>query len=283
MIEVEGLTYAYGRAAPAVDDLSFKIGDAEIFGFLGPSGAGKSTTQKILMRLLKGYHGRVSVMGRPLEGVGADYFEKVGVCFELPSNYRKLTALENLRFFAAFYEGETVRPEEVLEWVGLSDAATKRVEQFSKGMQIRLNLARALINRPKLLFLDEPTAGLDPVNARAIRDLIRAQRERGATVFLTTHDMHVADELCDRVGFLVDGRLVRIGAPEALRLEHGGRVVRVRYESEGQDRTDDFSLDDLGANAGFQGVISNHRIHSMHSQEPSLEDVFIKITGKGLV
>jgi fluoroquinolone transport system ATP-binding protein len=282
MISVEGLTFAYGKAPPAVHDLSFSIPPGEIFGFLGPSGAGKSTTQKILMRLLKGYRGRVSVMGRPLDDWREDYFEKIGVCFELPSNYRKLSALENLRFFAQFFSGPTEPPQSLLERVGLADAAGKRVETFSKGMQIRLNLARALLNKPAILFLDEPTAGLDPGNARNIRGLILEQKARGATVFLTTHDMTVANELCDRVGFLVDGHLSSVGAPAALRLQHGKRAVSVQYTVGGTNQTEEFPLDGLGENEGFQRLIRTQHIETIHTQEPSLEDVFLKVTGKGL-
>jgi fluoroquinolone transport system ATP-binding protein len=282
MIEVEALSFAYGGGPPAVRELSFSVARGEVFGFLGPSGAGKSTTQKVLIRLLKGYRGQLRVMDRPLSAWGPDYFERVGVCFELPSNYRKLTAAENLRFFASFFRSPTLAPEEVLEWVGLSGDANKRVEQFSKGMQTRLNLARALINRPALLFLDEPTAGLDPSNARLVRDLIRRQREEGATIFLTTHDMHVADELCDRVGFLVNGRLARIGSPSALRLEHSNRRLRVRAEIDGAVASEEFALDNLAQNARFQALIARHRIESIHSLEPSLEDVFMRVTGERL-
>lgn len=282
MIEVNDLSFAYGGGAPAVSALTFSIADGEVFGFLGPSGAGKSTTQKILIRLLRGYRGDLRVMGRPLDSWGSDYFERVGVCFEMPSNYRKLTAIENLRFFASFFRSATLSPEEVLDWVGLSADANKRVEQFSKGMQTRLNLARALINRPALLFLDEPTAGLDPVNARIVREIIRRQRDRGAAVFLTTHDMHVADELCDRVGFLVSGRLARVGAPSALRMEHSARRVRVCADIAGAIAGEEFSLDGLATNARFQAMIADHRIESIHSLEPSLEDVFIQVTGERL-
>jgi fluoroquinolone transport system ATP-binding protein len=282
MISVEGLTFAYGKGPPAVNDLSFTIAAGEIFGFLGPSGAGKSTTQKILMRLLKGYQGNVEVMGRALDGWDERYFENIGVCFELPSNYRKLTALENLQFFARFFAGPTMSPQAVLDLVGLGDAASKRVEKLSKGMQIRLNLARALLNQPKILFLDEPTAGLDPGNARNIRQLILEQRARGATVFLTTHDMNVANELCDRVGFLVDGRLSSVGAPASLRLQHGRRAVRVQFVADGTTREEEFPLDGLGENRRFQDLIRTGHIEAIHSQEPSLEDVFLKVTGKGL-
>ena len=282
MIRVQGLTFAYGNNAPAVNDLSFSMAPGEIFGFLGPSGAGKSTTQKILMRLLKGHSGTVEVMGRPLHEWREDYFEKIGVCFELPSNYRKLTARENLQFFAAFFTGPTLSPHAVLDLVGLGDAAGKRVETFSKGMHIRLNLARALLNQPAILFLDEPTAGLDPGNARKIREVILAQRARGATVFLTTHDMNVANELCDRVGFLVDGRLSSVGAPASLRMQHGVRRVRVQFVQDAMVRQEEFPLDGLGDNERFQEIIRNGRVESMHSMEPSLEDVFLRVTGKGL-
>ncbi len=282
MITVDGLTFAYGESAPAVKDLSFAIAPGEIFGFLGPSGAGKSTTQKILMRLLKGYTGRVEAMGRPLEDWGASYFERVGVCFEFPSHYRKLTAIENLAFFARFFSVPTTPPRALLEAVGLDGAANRRVEHFSKGMQIRLNFARALLNAPDLLFLDEPTAGLDPANARRIRRIIREQKARGATVFLTTHDMAVANELCDRVGFLVDGRLVEVDAPDALRLRHGRRAVRVQYAANGAMRSEEFELDGLGDNARFQELIRTQRLETVHSQEPTLEDVFIAVTGREL-
>ncbi|MBC7767655.1 MAG: ABC transporter ATP-binding protein [Phycisphaerales bacterium] len=282
MISVDGLTFAYGSTPPAVHDLSFSIPAGEIFGFLGPSGAGKSTTQKILMRLLKGYRGRVTVMKRPLDEWREDYFEKIGVCFELPSNYRKLSALENLQFFSQFFSGPTVAPQTLLDRVGLGGDAHKRVEKFSKGMQIRLNLARALLNQPAILFLDEPTAGLDPANARNVRDIILEQRNRGATVFLTTHDMTVANELCDRVGFLVDGRLAAVGAPEALRLQHGRRALSVRYTADGASQVEEFPLDGLGENQPFQELIRTRHIETLHTQEPSLENVFIKVTGKGL-
>ncbi len=221
-------------------------------------------------------------MGRPVKAWGPEYFERVGVCFELPSSYRKLTALENLRFFSSFFRTSTLAPEEVLEWVGLRADADKRVEQFSKGMQTRLNLARSLINRPSLLFLDEPTSGLDPGNARIVRDLIRRERNRGATIFLTTHDMHVADELCDSVGFLVNGRLARVGAPSALRLEHSNRLVEVRTGVAGAVESERFSLEGLTHNKRFQKLIAADRIESIHSLEPSLEDVFMQVTGEGL-
>ena len=140
---------------------------------------------------------------------------------------RKLTARENLEVFAGLYSGKTRKPMDLLEMVGLTDAADQRVAQFSKGMQMRLNFARALLNEPELLFLDEPTGGLDPLNARRIKEIIVSERARGTSVFLTTHDMMVADSLCDRVAFIVDGELPVIDAPRELKLRHGARNVRV--------------------------------------------------------
>jgi fluoroquinolone transport system ATP-binding protein len=179
MIDVRNLTYTYAKGnAPALTDLSFAIARGEIVGFLGPSGAGKSTTQKILIGLLKGYSGHVSVMGRDLSDWKSDYYERIGVSFEVPNHFLKLTALENLAYFASLYR-RTLQPQAALELVGLGGDGKLLVSQFSKGMRNRLNLARALLHGPELLFLDEPTTGLDPVNARRIKELIREQQQAG--------------------------------------------------------------------------------------------------------
>ncbi|MDD5420273.1 MAG: ABC transporter ATP-binding protein, partial [Methanomicrobiaceae archaeon] len=200
MIRVSGLSFTYpGSPAPAIDGITFSVPKGEIFGFLGPNGSGKSTTQKIIIGLLKGYRGEVAVLGRDLAEWGPEYYERIGVCFELPNHYPKLTALENLHLFASFYEKETEDPLELLRLVGLEDDAGKRVESFSKGMRMKLNLARSLLHDPEILFLDEPTSGLDPSSARAVKDIILEKKRKGNTIFLTTHNMEVADELCDTV------------------------------------------------------------------------------------
>ncbi|MEO5950949.1 MAG: ABC transporter ATP-binding protein, partial [Chloroflexia bacterium] len=205
-IEARGLTYTYtGKSEPAITDLSFQVEQGEIIGFLGPSGAGKSTTQRILIKLLGGFKGSVSVLGRDLAGWGQDYYEHIGVAFEFPNHFLKLTASENLAYFASLYNHETRDPSTLLELVDLSDSINTPVSQFSKGMKTRLSVARSLLHNPDLLFLDEPTSGLDPVNSRRVRDLIREQKSEGRTVFLTTHDMSIADDLCDRVAFIMNG------------------------------------------------------------------------------
>lgn len=282
MITVEDLSFTYaGTAAPAVRGLSFEVRPGEIFGFLGPSGAGKSTTQKILIRLLRDFSGQVHVLGRDLRAWGSDYYEQVGVSFELPNHYGKLTALENLRYFARLYRGPTVPPETLLESVGLAGDGKLLASQFSKGMKIRLNLARALIHNPKLLFLDEPTAGLDPVNARRIKDLVKAQKDAGRTVFLTTHDMTIASELCDRVAFIVDGQISLIDSPRALRLAHGRREVCVEYLAGEHTETRAFPMEGLAENTAFLASL-REPVQTLHTQEATLESIFIRVTGRSL-
>ena len=285
MITVNALTYTYpGATEETLHGLDFTIAEGEIFGFLGPSGAGKSTTQKIIIGLLKEYGGAVRVMDRDVNEWGQDFYEHVGVSFELPNHYLKLTALENLNYFRALYSGPTHEAMEVLEWVGLHEDAGKKVAEYSKGMKIRLNVARSLIHKPKVLFLDEPTTGLDPVNARKIKDLVLDVRRRGATVFVTTHDMMVADELCDRVAFITAGTISVIDAPTALKKQYGKRNVRVEYLNGTQELEHrEFPLDGLGDNRAFIDVLqSTTRIETIHSQETTLENIFIEVTGEGL-
>jgi fluoroquinolone transport system ATP-binding protein len=283
MIAVHELSYSYsGRDVPAIEKLDFEIRRGEIFGFLGPSGAGKSTTQKILIGLLPGFSGSVTVFGRPLQELGSGYYERIGVSFELPNHFLKLTALENLRYFAALYARPAIPPQALLEAVGLGADGGTPVAQFSKGMKNRLNVARALLHDPELLFLDEPTSGLDPVNAHMIMDLIRAQQQSGKTVFLTTHAMTVADELCDRVAFLVDGRIRLIDAPRELKLRFGRPVVRVEYRDNGRMGREDYPLEMLGSDEAFLRRIRSSTVQTLHSQEATLDDIFLQVTGAAL-
>lgn len=283
VISVGGLSFTYPKSAsPAVRDMDFTVSTGEIFGFLGPSGAGKSTTQKILTGLLHGHGGTVSVWGKDPADWKSDYYRHIGVSFELPNHYLKLTGRENLEFFASLYPSRTEDPMALLERVGLADVADTRVGKYSKGMQMRLVFVRALLHRPELLFLDEPTSGMDPNNARVIKDLIAELRAEGRTVFLTTHDMRTADELCDRVAFVVDGRIAALDTPAEHRLSRSKRVVTVTYRDGDALSTKDFGLDGLGEDAGFRELMNSRTVEAVHSQEADLDDVFIDVTGRTL-
>ncbi len=284
MIQADNLTFQYpGSHVQAARNLNFRIEPGEIFGFLGPSGAGKSTTQKILIGLLKGYTGKISIMGKSLEDWDPDFYNHVGIGFELPNHYLKLTAMENLRFFGSFYS----RKKDylgLLEKVGLLQDANKIVENFSKSMKVRLNFIRALLHDPEILFLDEPTTGLDPVNSRKIKDIILDQKAIGKTIFVTTHNMHDADELCDRISFIVDGELMITETPKQLKLDHGKHKVKVEYADGGQlIKVKEFPLKDIGKDQKFMDILKTREVISIHSQEASLDEVFIKVTGKNLL
>jgi fluoroquinolone transport system ATP-binding protein len=283
VIQVQSFCFSYpGAERAAVRDVNFVVERGEIFGFLGPSGAGKSTTHNVLIRLLDGYQGSIRVFGRDLRIWDRGYYRKIGVAFEAPNHYLKLTARENLRLFAGLHGGATLDPHALLERVGLEEDGDKRVGEFSKGMRGRLTLARALLHCPELLFLDEPTAGLDPVSSRRIRQVIRDARYAGATIFLTTHDMATADELCDRVAFLVDGGITALDTPRALRLAHGRRVVRVEAMRDARRAIREFALDGLADNPDFQTLLRSGDVETIHTLETTLEDVFVRVTGRRL-
>ena len=287
ILDAHGLSYTYpGADREALDGLDFAIEEGEVVGFLGPNGSGKTTTQKLLTRILRGYGGSVDVFGRDLRSHDDGYYNSIGVCFEFPNLYEKLTAEENLEFYRAFFDAPTDEAGAVLERLDLPVGDKRNVGQWSKGMKMRLTLARSLLNRPRLWFLDEPTTGQDPQHAVLIRRLIRERANAGATVFLTTHDMTVADELCDRVAFLVDGRIALMESPRKLKLVHARKVARVEYR-EGPDREEtlrrDFDLDVAKEKSAFVDIVQNRDILTIHTQEPSLEDVFLEVTGRELL
>lgn len=283
MIRVRNLRYTYARAnQPALHGFDFDVSDGEVFGFLGPSGSGKTTTQKVLVGLLDDYEGEVRLFDREVRDWGRELYESVGISAETPNLYRKLTGYENLELFASLYGGATRDPIELLDRVGIADAADRRVGAYSKGMKMRLNFVRALIHDPELVFLDEPTAGIDPTNARAVKAAIEELREAGTTVFLTTHDMTVADQLCDRVAFIVDGQLSVVDAPRTLKLDHGEPTVRVEYRTDSKLEARTFPLDGLGDNDAFRDHLRHDRIETIHTEEATLEDVFIAMTGEEL-
>ncbi len=283
MIRANNLDFIYpGSKVKAVKNLNFEINPGEIFGFLGPSGAGKSTTQKLLIGLLKNYSGTINIMDKPLSEWKYNLYEKIGVSFEFPNHYEKLTGIENLKFFGSLYSVKTRKPIELLEMVGLSEAGKEKVYKYSKGMKMRLNFARALMHNPEIIFLDEPTTGLDPVNAKNIKNIITEKKRENKTIFLTTHDMNVADELCDRVAFIVDGEIKLIDSPRELKIRKGEKKVRVEYKTGDKLNEQLFSLEKLGDNKEFIDLIKNANIQTIHTLEATLEDIFIDVTGRSL-
>jgi len=283
MINVKNLYHSYNNDEQfAVKDASFEIPDGEIFGFLGPSGAGKSTTQGILTGLLPLQQGEVTVAGFDIKSIKRNMFNKIGMSFEQSNVYSKMTAKENLDFYKKLFDVETRDSEELLKLVGLDGKENVRAGEFSKGMKHRLTFARSMINNPELWFLDEPTTGLDPSIAADIKDIIRQQNEKGVTVFLTTHNMYIADELCDRVAFIIDGEIKLIDSPKKLKLAYGEQLVEVEYQKNGDIATETFSTVLEDEKKRLQDVIAKHEIQSMHTKEATLEEIFIKVTGRGL-
>lgn len=281
VIEIENLTKYYGDTK-GTENLSFEVEKGEIFGFLGPNGSGKTTTIKTMIKMLTDYDGEVEIFGKNLRDWGKDYYEKIGVSFEFPALYSKLTARENLDFFSSFYREETEDSSKILEIVDLGKDSGLTVGSFSKGMKTKLDIARALVNDPDLIFFDEPIAGLDPGSARKIKDLIFSKKEEGKTIFLTTHNMTVADELCDRVAFIVDGAVRLIDNPNKLKAERGKRRVKIEYEDDGKVDSSEFPLQDIGENQEFLHILKNNEIQRMKTLEPDLEEVFLQVTGEEL-
>ncbi len=282
-IEVENLGFTYPKSdKKAVNGVSFGIKRGEIFGFLGPNGAGKTTTQKVMIGLLKNYNGQVELLGKNLKEWKTDIYNRIGVGFELPNHYQKLTALENLELFASFYQQKTTPPMDLLKMVELEKDANQRVATFSKGMRSKLNFVRSLINDPEVLFLDEPTTGLDPVSSRLIKDIIIQKKKEGKAIFLTTHNMNDADELCDHVGFIVDGKLVLIENPKELKIRHGKKVVKIEYLKNDEMVSQEFDLKNLADNTNFLSLLRTGTVQTIHTAEATLDDIFIKVTGRQL-
>ncbi len=279
-ISASDLVYSYGDVK-AVDGVSFSVAPGETLGFLGPNGAGKSTTIKMLTGQLRPNRGSIEILGMGMADRREDIQGRIGVCFEEKNLYSAMSGRENLVFFARLH-GVDADPDELLDRVGLSTRGRDRVAGYSKGMRQRLMMARALVNSPDVLFLDEPTDGLDPVSARTIRELIRAEAARGAAVLLTTHDMYEADGLSDRVAFINQGKILATDTPENLKLTHGRRTVRVRYRDDGGTSEQIIDLDRDGAEDEVRDAVSRPDVITIHTEEATLEDIFVMFAGRGL-
>ena len=281
MISVKNCEFSYDKK-PFISDVNFEVGQGEIFGFLGPSGAGKSTLQKILIGLLKNYKGSVQVFGKEVRTQKDDYYERIGIDFEFPSFYEKLTAEENLKFFASLYQKKPRNIDQLLEQIGLLRDKDKKVSGYSKGMKSRLNFVKALLHDPELLFLDEPTSGLDPSNSRIMKDMILEEKKAGKSIIITTHNMHDAAELCDRVAFIVDGHVKALDTPHNLIMKKGAGVISYSYIENGIETKAQCAINESGSDAKLQQLVSEGKLLTIHSMEPDLGDIFMEVTGRGL-
>lgn len=281
VIEVRDLYFSYTKT-PFLKDINFSVNKGEIFGFLGPSGAGKSTLQKVLTGLCTNYQGTARILGTDSNKHGKDFYEKIGVDFEFPSLFEKLTARENLEYFASLYSGDKRNVNELLKEVGLFEHRDKKVSAFSKGMKSRLNFIKSLIHEPQILFLDEPTSGLDPNNAKIMKDMIIKEREKGKTIIITTHNMQDATELCDRVGFIVDGQMKALDTPHNFIMQRGAARVTYSYMENNREQIKTSILSEISKDALLQNLIAKNQITSIHSTEPTLSDIFMELTGAQL-
>lgn len=286
MIEARELRRSF-KAKEAVAGISFSTRKGEIFGLLGPNGAGKTTTIRMLTGQIDPSSGSAMVAGCDVVKERARLKQRIGVVFEEQNLYERLSAWHNLEFSCWLYGLPTSRIDEVLELVRLRDRAKDGVHTFSNGMKQRLMIARALLHRPPMLFLDEPSRGLDPISAREVRQAIQQLCAEGMTILLTTHLMEEADQLCHRVAFIVNGRLVANDEPRNLKIAHGKREMSVTVAEEGQMngregqpwREITLRLDDVADQQQLAQWMAEGKVLAIHSREATLEEVFIEVAG----
>lgn len=272
MIKVERVTKSFGDKV-ALNNISFVVNEGEIFGFLGPSGSGKTTMINILIGQLPANSGKTELLGKDSQELLPSDFEELGLVGDTSGYYEKLSLYKNLLFFAKLYGTSTNRIEEILKQVDLYDSKDTPAEKLSTGMRQRMLLARALINYPKVLFLDEPTSGLDPTTSKKIHKLLQELKEKGTTIFLTTHDMNEATLLCDDLALLNKGHLVEQGSPKNIIQKYNTeKKVELTYSDTSREIINFEALKE----ENYQ------KIMMIHSCEPTLEDIFIKLTGEKL-
>lgn len=277
-IETDHLTREFDGLR-AVDGLTFNVDEGEVFGFLGPNGAGKTTTIRMLTGQLNPTEGRARVAGFDVVRQRDALKPHIGVVFEYQNLYERMSGRQNLVFSARLFGVDPRGADEVLELVGLRDRAQDLIRTYSNGMKQRLLVARALLHRPKVLFLDEPTRGLDPAVARDIRHLVRELASQGMTVFLTTHYMEEADQLCRRVAFLDQGHIVALDTPAHLKMASGERRLNVVLDDMSRI---DLVLSQTDDAQRLAQLLSQGRVLTVHSAEATLEEVFIELTGRRL-
>ncbi|MCL6451649.1 MAG: ABC transporter ATP-binding protein [Acetobacteraceae bacterium] len=278
MIVTAGLGKDYGSLR-AVDALTLTVSEGEIFGCLGPNGAGKTTTVRMLIGLLRPSRGWARVAGYDPITQSREVHRHTGVVFETPNLYERLTVSENLALPARLLGVTRKSVDEAVERFGLSEVLRRRACHLSKGWRQRVLLARAMLHRPRVLFLDEPTSGLDPNSARMIRDIIRELRSEGATVFLTTHDMHEADELCDRVGIFYRGQLAALDAPAVLKAAGKKQLVVEVRGGDGEVKRHELPFDAPDTADWLHEAMKAGVVLSVATRHHTLAEVFSQLTG----
>ena len=270
VIKADNLVKSFG-SFKAISSLTFEVNKGEILGFLGPSGSGKTTTINILTGQLKPDQGQSSILGKSSTNLNEEDLTNIGLITENSGYYEKLSLYDNLLFFSKFYDVPQGNLDDLMKRVGLYDRRKTLAEKLSTGMKQRMLLVRAIINKPQVLFLDEPTSGLDPSTSQSIHELIKELQVEGTTIFLTTHDMHEATILCDKIVLLNKGQIVEAGTPSDLIQKYNtDKRVKITYQS---GKEDYLSFSELGQ------VSQTDDILTIHSCEPTLEDVFIQLTG----
>lgn len=268
VIEVKQLSKSFQKTV-ALQGCDFSVRKGEIFGFLGPSGAGKTTTIKLLTGQLKSDGGDIQILGE--KPFSPKIKSQIGIMSDNSGLYEKMSVYDNLLLFAKIYDIDKRCIEKVLEEVDLLDAKKQLVSQLSKGMKQRLIFARTIIHSPSLLFLDEPTANLDPSTANEVREIIKKLNAKGTTVFLTTHNMEEADEMCHRVAFLNHGHIIESGHPEDLKLKYSKKQIRMKTSQE------DYTIP-LDPKLLKQELEHIDELLMIHSIEPTLKEVFLTLT-----
>lgn len=277
-IIIKNLSFRFDEKQ-VLNHITFHVQEGEIFGLLGPSGAGKTTLIKVLTGQIQQNDGYAKLLGTDTKRLGEEERRQIGTMMDNFGLYDRLSVYDNLSFYADIYRVSRNTINEILKNIGLYERRGIAVSKLSKGMKNRLSLARALMNNPKILFLDEPTAGLDPVTTREIHDILLRQKKKGTTIFLTTHNMFEAENLCEHIALLSKGNIIENGKPKEIcrKYNHLNKLRVTLKDGEA------VILENGSTSANIiKKYLENGSIEAIHSTEPTLENVFIELTGRGL-
>lgn len=277
-IHVENLSHRFSDKV-VLDNINFDVGKGEIFGLLGPSGAGKTTLINILTGQLKPSGGGSSILGTASAQMTGEHYKKIGIMMDNLGLYERMSCYDNLKFYQKVDHNTDTDIEGLLDNVGLLGAKKTLFMNLSKGMKNRLAFARAVMRTPEILFLDEPTSGLDPATVEAIHKMILKEKERGTTIFLTTHNMHEAEKLCDHIAFLNEGKIVEFGAPDELCRRYNHQKKVNLHLKNGTDVTLEHNRE---CGEQIKLYFLNDDVETIHSTEPDLETIFMELTGRRL-